>query len=742
MTALWILATVAGVSGADGSPVGQKIENFTLKNQFGKEYSLDALKDRDVVVVAFLGAECPLAKLYGPRLADLAAKLADRGVAFVGIDSNQQDSLPEIAAYASRHKIDFPILKDPGNAIADRFGAERTPEVFVLDRERKVQYRGRIDDQYGFAEGVGYQRPVPSRQDLLEAVEEVLAGKPVSEPETKTLGCLIGRVREVNAASEVTFSNQIARVFQQHCVECHRPGHIGPFSLTSYEDAAGWGEMIREVVNDGRMPPWHAAGEHGKFKNDLRLSDEDKKLIDTWVTNGCPEGDRAQLPPEREFVTGWSIGEPDQIVYMRDKPVEVPAEGVIDYYHFVVDPGWTEDKWIMAAEARPGSPETVHHILVFVAPPRSGGGDLFSSFRGRGNPNRDAGRRNDRAREENQDDAAKNEEREDQPEERSPENRGRRGRSGGPRGNGFGGPRGSGGEGGRGFGGGGGGGGFGGGGGIGSGNLIAGYAPGMNPMLATDGTTAMHVPAGSRLIFQLHYTPNGAPQSDRSYVGFRFVEPERVQYVARSTALANPFFAIPPGNDDYHVSAESTFEHDTLLANMTPHMHTRGKAFRYEMTYPDGKQEVLLDVPAYDFNWQTTYFLSEPKMIPKGSKLVCTAHWDNSENNLSNPDPTKVVTWGDQTFEEMMIGFYVEVFPKGEVPPSNLRRMFGKLEPEKIFEALDANKDGKLTKEELPDQVGDRLSFADTNRDGAISLNELKVLTTLISSFTQQRERD
>jgi len=718
---LIMASAAAGVCGAEVGRIGSKIDDFALKNQFGKEYSLDEMKDRDVVVVVFLGAECPLAKLYGPRLADLAAKLADKGVAFVGIDSNQQDSLPEIAAYAARHKIEFPILKDPGNTIADRFGAERTPEVFVLDRDRKVQYRGRIDDQYGFANGVGYQRPEPTRQDLLEAVEELLADKPVSEPQTAALGCLIGRVREVNTSSDVTYSNQIARIFQNHCVECHRPNHIGPFAMTSYADVVGWGEMIREVVNDGRMPPWHAAGEHGKFQNDLRLSDEDKKLIVTWVNDGCPEGDPAQLPPAREFVEGWAIGEPDQIVYMRDEPVEVPAEGVIDYYHFVVDPGWTEDKWIMAAEARPSSPETVHHILVFVAPPRSPGlGELLSRSRSRETEEKETAAADGDTPEAKDEKGGEVSPSGDRPRRRF----GSGGRGGSLAGRG--GPAGRGRP---------------GGGGIGSGNLIAGYSPGMNPMLATDGTTAMHVPAGSKLVFQLHYTPNGTPHSDRSYVGFKFTDPEKVKYVARSTAVANPIFAIPAGADDYGVTAEGTFEHDTLLANMTPHMHTRGKAFRYEVTYPDGKQEVLLDVPAYDFNWQTTYFLSEPKMIPKGSTLVCTAKWDNSENNLSNPDPTQIVTWGDQTFEEMMIGFYVEVFPKGEVPePSSGRRMFGKLEPEKILQALDVNKDSKLSKDEMPDMLAERFSLADLNRDGGVSLDELTKLVKLMQAFMQDRD--
>jgi peroxiredoxin/mono/diheme cytochrome c family protein len=656
---------------AEINRLGMTIDDFSLKSQFGKPYALVDFADKEVVVVVFLGTECPLAKLYGPRLAELDKKFDDARVAIVGIDSNQQDSIQEIAAYAQRHKIEFPILKDPGNVLADKFAAVRTPEVFVLDRDRTVRYWGRIDDQYGFTDGVGFQRPEPSRNDLAEAVGELLAGKSVSVPTTTALGCHIGRVREAKKDSEVTYSNQIARIFQDRCVECHRAGRIGPFQMTSYEEVVGWGEMIREVVNEGRMPPWHANKKYGHFDNDLSLTDEQKKLIATWVDNGCPQGDPAQLPKPKEYVEGWVIGEPDEIITMRDEPVDVPAEGVINYYHFLVDPGWKEDKWIMAAEAKPGSPEVVHHILVLVQPPGSGGG--FAN-RGRG------------------------------------EGGGLRGGGGGPRG-----------------------------GGVGGGNLIAGYAPGMNPMLHTDGTTAMLVKAGSKLIFQLHYTPNGTPQKDKSFCGFKFADPAKVKHVARSTSVANMFFSIPPGDSDYQVTAETKFEHDTLLANLTPHMHTRGKAFRYEATYPDGQKEILLDVPSYDFNWQTTYHFKEPKLMPKGTTLLCTAHWDNSEDNLSNPDPSKTVSWGDQTWEEMMIGFYVEVFPKGKMPARPSGGRSGRFDPKAMFKSLDANGDGKLVKEELPGRLAERFALVDSDGDGSVTEQELETIVKLFLGNRDQR---
>ncbi len=689
---------------ADSDSIGTSIADFSLKNQFGKEYSLADAKDAQVVVVAFVGTECPLAKLYAPRLAQLATTFDSSKVAFLAIDSNQQDSIEEIAAYASRHGIEFPILKDAGNQVADLFSAERTPEVFVLDKDRRVRYHGRVDDQYGFTDGVGYQRPDPTRNDLAEAIGELLAGHEVKVPATSIVGCKIGRVREPDADAKVTYSKEIARIFQNHCVECHREGRIGPFTMNSYDEVVGWGEMIGEVVEQQRMPPWHANKQHGTFSNDLSLSDEDRNLIAQWVESGCPEGDPADLPAPREFSEGWAIGQPDEIFYMNDTPIDVPAEGVIDYEYFVVDPGWKEDKWIMAAEAKPGSLETVHHILVFVTPPDSDDGMPHSGRLKRNRKNAHA---------ENKDAAIASTENENAKPDNGKQgqrDRGQRGRSGDRRG--------------------------GGGGGVGNGNLIAGYAPGANPMIATDGKTAMLVKAGSKLIFQMHYTPNGTPHTDLSCVAFKYADPDKIEYVTRSTSVLTTFFAIPPGERNYEVSSEGTFENDTLVDSLTPHMHTRGKSFRYEVVYPTGDREILLDVPRYDFNWQTTYKFDEPKLLPKGSKLVCTARWDNSEDNLSNPDPTKTVTWGDQTFEEMMIGFYFEVFPKGQMPkrPSG---GFGlsDLSPEKVLKMLDANKDGGVSLEESPSMIAERFQMIDRDGDGKISPLELKTLLALFGSF-------
>ena len=592
----WAVALFAALATAaekkNTYPLGEKIENFALHDFRGKLHSLDDYASSKVVVVAFLGTECPLARLYAPRLEELHREFSEHDVAFLGIDSNRQDSITEMAHFARVHGVTFPLLKDTGNVVADRFGALRNPQVFVLDEQRVVRYFGRVDDQYGLGASTGYARPEVKRRDLAEAIQEVLAGKPVSVPITTAVGCLIGRVREPDPNSEITYSNQVARILQKHCVECHRPGQIAPFALQEYEEVAGWADMIEEVIRLQRMPPWHADPRYGHFLNDRSMTPEEKETIYAWVAAGAPEGDPADLPEPIEYPEGWQIPGPDEVYYMRDEPFTVPAEGVVEYQYFLVDPGWKEDRWIQASECLPGNRSVVHHIFVFAVPP----GTELPDFNGPDDPDRDF----------------------------NP--------------------------------------------GTGGIELIAGTAPGTPPLVSPEGM-ATFVRAGTRLLFQMHYTPNGTEVQDRSCVGFNFVDASKVKHNVRMNMAINFAFRIPAGARNHPVEATHTFRHDSMLLNLTPHMHLRGKSFRYELHYPDGTKETILNVPYYDFNWQTVYMLAEPKYVPAGTKLYCLAHFDNSEDNFANPDPNSDVYWGDQTWEEMMIGWFSETT---DVDPSRI----------------------------------------------------------------------
>jgi peroxiredoxin len=578
---LALLSVLTSPSAEPTPSEARKAADFRLQDPRDQGLvSLSALREKHkAVVLVFLGVECPLSNQFVPILAELHKGYECKGVAFVGINANSQDTRERVAAHSRRHAIPFPVLKDAGNKIADQMGAQRTPEVFIVDPSGVIRYQGRIDDQFG----IGYARAGrPTRRDLAIALDEILANKPVSTPRTEASGCRIGRVAKPKAEGRITYAKHVSYILQKNCQECHRPGQIGPMALLSYDDALSWSDTIREVVSDGRMPPWHADPRYGKFSNDRRLSQEDRATLMAWLDGGMARGNDKDLPPPRRFPQGWSIGKPDVVIEMPrayDVPAKTPKGG-IPYQYFTVDPGFKEDRWIQRAEAHPGAPSVVHHIVIFVQPK----GEFFDP---------------------------------DSP-----------------------------------------------------GATLCGTAPGDMPLDLPD-SLAKKVPAGARLVFQLHYTPNGTACRDRSSVGLIFSKkPPRHRVLTKpvySTTFITRLDRIPPGADNYKMEANHIFEDNAHLLHFMPHMHLRGKDFLYEAIYPNGKKEILLSVPRYDFNWQSVYRLADPLAMPKGTKLHCVAHFDNSAKNPNNPDPKRAIYWGDQTWQEMMIG-WIDYYLDDEKP--------------------------------------------------------------------------
>jgi hypothetical protein len=274
-------------------------------------------------------------------------------------------------------------------------------------------------------------------------------------------------------------------------------------------------------------------------------------------------------------------------------PYHVPASGTVEYTYFVVPTGFTEDRWVQQVEVRPGQKSVVHHIVMMVRPP--GVKYLPDAKPGEAYvpPKRE---------EKHQPDTGKGAFQL-----------------------------------------------------VGAVEMVGVYVPGGLPYEVRPGQ-ARFIPKGSDLIFQMHYTTNGKAADDRSQIGFIFAkEPPKERVV--NTFVGNLNLHIPPQEANAQVNARVTLYEDTQLLSMFPHMHVRGKSFEYRATYPSGETETLLTVPKYDFNWQLTYYLKEPKVLPKGTVLECIAHYDNSVNNPFNPDPKSDVYWGDQTWEEMLAGF-------------------------------------------------------------------------------------
>ncbi|MBL6831180.1 MAG: redoxin domain-containing protein [Pirellulales bacterium] len=328
-------------------------------------------------VICFLGTECPLAKLYGPRLDRLATEMADAGVAFIGINSNPQDSLADIATYVEQHHVRFPVLKDVNQAVAVALGATRTPEVVVIDDTGAVCYRGRIDDQYD----PGVARPEPTAHYLADALVELTTGKPVTLAITEPTGCLMQLPDPAGSpepTTSLTFAKEISRVLQKHCVECHQAGEIGPFALEDYDEVIGWGDMLLEVIDQKRMPPWHADSQHGAFANARDMPPADIALLREWVEGGMPFGDAADLPPPLPHAAEWDLPRPPDLVFgMSETPFAVPSEGIVEYQYFVVDPGFKEDVWVKGVAVDPGNRSVVHHAIVFLRPPD---GSSFNGF--------------------------------------------------------------------------------------------------------------------------------------------------------------------------------------------------------------------------------------------------------------------------------------------------------------------------------------------------------------------------
>ncbi len=563
---VWCSTTLFADETAQEEPTTQL--ELRLPTVDGKIVEFTQKSPQQLTVVCFLGAECPLARLYGPRLNKLAAEYCDKNVEFVGVNSNLQDSTEDVRAYAKKYGITFPLAKDYDNSIADRYGAKRTPEVFVIDSELKIRYRGRIDDQYL----PGKSRNKVSKEDLKDALQELLAGEPVSNPVTQPNGCLIGRAKKTDVNTELTFAKHISQILNKHCVECHRPGEIGPFSLTDYDEVVGWADMMLETIDDGRMPPWHANPAHGEFANARLMPEEDKQMLRDWVEGGMPYGDVQELPLTPKFQDGWLLSrEPDAVVAMRDRPFHVPAEGTVEYQYFVVDPGFEDDKWVTAAQVIPGNRAVVHHAIVFVRPPDG------SEFHGIG--------------------------------------------------------------------------------------WLSAYVPGQRST-ALPAHRARKVPAGSKLVFQMHYTPNGTEQDDITKIGLLFGKDEEITHEVHTIVGIDQDFEIPPHTADFAVHANvSRLPKQGELLAVAPHMHLRGKSFLLHCRREEGS-EILLDVPQYDFNWQHVYELSNPLPLPEIKSLDFSIHFDNSEGNPSNPDPSEHVMWGDQTWEEMAIAFFEVAVPR------------------------------------------------------------------------------
>lgn len=432
----------------------------------------------------------------------------------------------------------------------------------------------------------------------------------------------IAAAANTTATKQVTFNRDVLPVLQKNCQECHRPGEVAPMSFMSYQETRPWAKAIKAAVLTKKMPPWLADPKYGHFVNERRLSETEMNTLVNWADTGAAEGDARDKPAPVRFVEGWNI-KPD-LVFEMPQSFDVPASGILEYQYVVIPTHFDKDTWVTAAEVRPGNRAVVHHVIAFIRPP----GSQWMKDAKPGVPfvpvthDRDA---NGAAIRRNVQTASADPQQQRNSSVLATEN-------------------------------------------------LVGYAPGLQPQRydIVPGAAKL-IPAGSDIVFQLHYTTNGKPATDRTKIGLTLAaETPKYRYLTMSAGQQK--LEIPPNDGNYESHSQAVFNHDVELVWLMPHMHLRGKDFLYEAVYPTGEKQTLLSVPKYDFNWQLGYDEAQPVLMPKGSRLECTAHHDNSPNNPANPNPNATVRWGDQSWEEMMIGWFGVVVDANVKPEDVIAR--------------------------------------------------------------------
>lgn len=556
--------------------IGRRIPDLAFTDIKGNKHQLSDFSDQQAIVIALTGTGCPLCLKYAPTLAAIEKQYQSENVAFVFINPNESELGERIDQAIKTHQFAGPYVSDPNNELLSALDAATTTEVFVLDASRTLAYRGAVDDQYGF----GYSLEQPRSHYLTNAIDQVLAGRRPTVKATSSPGCDIyyGDERPETGEQEITYHNQIARIIQANCIECHRSGAVAPIAFESYAEVKDYAGMIGNVVKRGIMPPWFAAPlpeeknadqKTQHWANDRSLSQQDKETLFKWIESGAPEGDPADAPLPISFPDGWLIGKPDAVFQFAD-PVAIKATGTMPYKNVRVKTNLDSDQWVQAIEVRPGEAEVVHHVIVTI---RDQNGRTLER-------------------------------------------------------DGFWGV----------------------------------YVPGNSTLVYPEGF-AKKLPKGATLNFQMHYTPNGTATEDSTSIGLVFAK-TKPKYEVKVAPIVNTRLQIPANNNNYETSKNLPLRYDVQVIGFLPHMHLRGKAARYELI-SNGKSRTLLDVPQYDFNWQLLYKLSEPLTLRAGETIKYTAWYDNSKENpaIDPKDAERTVPWGEQTYDEMMLGYVEFVVP-------------------------------------------------------------------------------
>jgi hypothetical protein len=449
---------------------------------------------------------------------------------------------------------------------------------------------------------------------------------------------LIAATSTAMASAPPTFNQDVARIFYTKCIGCHRAGEAAPMALTSYEDARPWARAIKTRVASREMPPWFADSRFGReLANNHSLTEVEVETIVAWVDGGALQG-AGSAPPLPSFIAGWHNfkGRPPDAIVEMSTAFDVPAKGAVPVFTLWSPNPFTEDKFIEAVELRPGAIGAVHHsdVTARTLPP---GTTLGRGRAWKGGPlvdfvpiypdGRSYNELTVEADSDSRDSAAAVRAHRTAVQKeafRTTDD-----------------------------------------------YRLLFYVPGGGFQEFPPGAVK-RISAGNVLAWNLHYTPTGRLEHDRHRLGLWFTRtPPAHEVIAKRIGEAHiiegkefvagsegeDFPAIPPFADDWKITAITPFQNDVTIYSLWPHMHLRGKDMTFIATYPDGREEVLLHVPKYDFQWQLQYELAQPVHLPAGSTMKAIGHYDNSSRNRNTPRPQAPVHWSEQTWDEMFNGW-------------------------------------------------------------------------------------
>ena len=586
---------------------GERVGDFALIDHLGMQQHMAWYDDQNAVVILPQANGATDSNAIA-AVADLQVKYADQGVVFFLMNPGLQTDREAVGADPAVKELGLPVLMDDTQIISEALGIVNLDQVVVYDpKSFELLYRGPADGRIDKA----IQGLVEGKNDNLIAL--ATQGTPIeyASPNIHTIP---------------SYTNDVAPIIIENCANCHREGAIAPFSMDSKLALQGWSPMIREVVMTKRMPPGQLDNKVGhRTKNMMNLTDAEIQTLVRWVNAGSPiDGESDPLAnltwPDTKWTLAETLGEPDLIIKIPPQPV--PATGIVDYRDIPLDLGLTEDKWVRASEVAPDKKEALHHIITTIIPP--GGtedvqalfieainslpeeraaairADMFAAVAAGEPPDIDKIFR------ENPDIDV---------------------------------------------------GSF-----LGSSDVdqgsIAGYAPGNSVQLNSENVGGL-LKAGTTVSLQLHYTTSGRELTDESEIGIYFYPDGVIPEERMSGGVGNAFtIAIPPQDKDHEMQLVTHISQEVDIYSLMPHMHFRGKRMKFYARYPDSSEELLLSVPAYDFNWQLSHELEKPLRVPAGTQIIAVGAFDNSSQNPANPDPNIEINWGEQSWDEMFMGFY------------------------------------------------------------------------------------